>query len=214
MNPIIFLVLFAGYLIGSFPTAYLLGKIIRGIDIREHGSGNVGATNVLRVLGKKWGIIALLADIFKGALAVLTAILFLSPNSSPYYSWILLAAGIAAILGHLFPVWLKFKGGKGVAVGAGIFFVLTPLEMSICFIVFILILVLTRYVSLASMITALTLPVLIYLNLSGDAWSIIQPFFIVSLIIALLIVVMHGKNLQRLIAGTENKIFSSKKDAN
>ncbi|MDH5680165.1 MAG: glycerol-3-phosphate acyltransferase, partial [Spirochaetota bacterium] len=116
----IIIVITMSYFVGTIPTAYIFGKIVKGIDIREHGSGNVGATNVLRVLGKTWGIICLLFDIFKGALGPFLAALLLEDMES-HKSWMLLASVAMVFFGHLFPVWLKFKGGKGAAVTAGSF---------------------------------------------------------------------------------------------
>ncbi|MDH4128707.1 MAG: glycerol-3-phosphate 1-O-acyltransferase PlsY [Spirochaetota bacterium] len=199
------------YLLGSLPTAFLIGKIAKGIDIRTHGSGNVGATNAFRVLGKRWGVLSLVIDIVKGSLAVFVTKLFVS--DSIYLSWILLGSGLMAFLGHLFPLWLRFKGGKGVAVAAGVFFFLLPIETGITLLFFIVIVSVTRYVSLGSILSAGVLPILIYFNISyfNKTWVTDYPYFIIACIISLGVIIMHSKNIKRLVEGSESKIFSSDK---
>ena len=203
------LITIISYLCGSLPTAYIAGKLIKGIDIRQHGSGNVGATNVFRVLGTKWGIFVLVVDIVKGGLAVYIAqIIWLS--TFPLASSVWLGSGVIAFLGHLFPVWLHFKGGKGVAVATGMFLVLKPLELGSAILFFLIVLFIGRYVSLASMLSGLFLTIMVYLNLLAQPMSLLQPFLIVTPMIAILIIVMHRKNMKRLINGEENKIFVPK----
>ncbi len=206
-----FILLFAmSYVLGSFPSAYLAGKLIKNIDIRDHGSGNVGATNVFRVLGKTWGIVTLSVDILKGSLAIILAKSILSVDHE-YGSLILLACGLMAFLGHLFPVWLKFKGGKGVAVGAGVFLVLIPVEMGVILTFFVIVVALTRYVSLGSVLSALFLPLSVYLNPLREQDSDLYPYLIAASVIALAVLVMHWGNIKRLVKGEEHKItFRSK----
>ncbi|GMT48726.1 MAG: glycerol-3-phosphate acyltransferase [bacterium] len=204
------LLLVMSYALGSFPSAYLAGKLIKNIDIREHGSGNVGATNVFRVLGKTWGIVTLAVDILKGSLAIILAKSILSTDQE-YGSWILLAFGLMAFLGHLFPVWLKFKGGKGVAVGAGVFLALIPVEMGFILTFFVLVVALTRYVSLGSVLSALFLPLSVYLNPLREQDNDLYPYLIATSVIALAVLVMHWGNIKRLLRGEEHKIsFRSK----
>lgn len=208
MNQEILITIIFAYLMGSIPTAYLLGKWIKNIDIREHGSGNVGATNVFRVLGKKWGIIALLVDVLKGAIAVLFSIYFLGDDNS---SWYYLLAMAFSFLGHLFPIWLKFKGGKGVAVAGGAFLVLKPLEVCLVILVFLITVTISRYVSLGSILASFFFPIFVYLNFTDQNSELLTPYIIISIIIALAIILMHKKNIKRLIDGNENKIFSKTK---
>ncbi len=204
------LLLTLSYGLGSFPTAYLAGRLIKNIDIRDHGSGNVGATNVFRVLGKTWGIVTLFVDILKGSLTIILAKSIL-PTDQEYGSWILLACGLIAFLGHIFPVWLKFKGGKGVAVGAGVFLVLIPVEMGVILTFFVLIVALTRYVSLGSVLSALFLPLLVYLNPLREKGNDLYIYLIATSVIALAVLVMHRDNTMRLLRGEEHKItFRSK----
>ncbi len=205
----IFLSYITSYLLGSLPTAYILGKLVKGIDIRQHGSGNIGATNVFRTLGTTWGIITFLIDFLKGTLAIFLSEVIMGQGDFNL-SWILLGSGFFAFLGHLFPVWLKFKGGKGVATTAGVFIYLTPFELGLTLIIFLVIVGITRYVSLGSITSAIAFPVLLLINIRQIPFEQQYPFIIVAFIFGILVVVMHTKNIKRLIIGTENKIFSSK----
>ncbi len=204
------LLLTLSYGLGSFPSAYLAGRLVKNIDIRDHGSGNVGATNVFRVLGKTWGIVTLFVDILKGSLTIILAKAIL-PIDQEYGSWILLACGLIAFLGHIFPVWLKFKGGKGVAVGAGVFLVLIPVEMGVILTFFALVVGLTRYVSLGSVLSAFFLPFSVYLNPLREQDNDLYPYLIAASVIALAVLIMHRDNIKRLLRGEEHKItFGSK----
>jgi len=196
MEPAVALVL--SYLSGSIPFAAIAGKL-RGVDLRKHGSGNLGATNVFRVLGWKIGIAVFLADALKGALPVF----FLPPRIvSPRdpVVWAI-ACGIAAIAGHVRPIFLGLrKGGKGVATAAGVFFALAPIPMAITFAVFVGVVLGTGYVSLGSLISAIVLPGLLLVTLGPKT-----PLFIVSVVIALFVFWTHRTNIGRLRRGEEHR---------
>lgn len=190
------LVLFVvgAYLFGAIPTSYIVGRVARGIDLREQGSKNLGATNVFRVLGWRYAVPVALFDILKGALPVWCAVRW-----APSPAWAPLACGVAAVLGHVFSPYVGFKGGKGVATAAGVFLGFTPLAMLIALGVWGVTLWLSGYVSLSSIVAALSFP----------AWIIVtggwRPVFWASIPIALFIVYAHRANLGRLLAGTENR---------
>ncbi len=205
------IVLFVGYLFGSFPSGYVVGKC-KGIDIRQHGSGNIGATNVVRTMGKKWGVLVFALDVLKGILGVRIAIAVFSPAANlvneaglPLDQYLGITAGFGCFLGHCFPVWLGFKGGKGVAVGAGILIGLLPLTAVIGLIIWAICFQASRYVSLASIIAAISLPITTRL-LQGY----LSPLFWFTLILALIAIWRHRGNMQRLLAGTESR-FERKK---
>ena len=185
------------YLLGSIPFGLILARQLGGHDVRKTGSGNIGATNVARVVGPAAGILTLLLDVGKGALAVWLA---------GRYSGL---AGIAALLGHCFPIWLKFKGGKGVATALGVFFVLAPLAALGAVLFFCAVVVMWRYVSLGSVSAAAVMPLLVYFFWApGHAPPLVVIFG--TLFAAALVVVKHDTNLQRLVDGTEPK-FSLRK---
>jgi acyl phosphate:glycerol-3-phosphate acyltransferase len=191
------------YLIGSFPTGYVAGRIA-GIDIRTVGSGNVGATNVLRALGKRFGYPVFLIDFAKGLAAVLLSRL-VAKNAGSNENSIELAAtlaGICAVLGHTFPLWLKFSGGKGVATSIGALFALMPLAAAIMCIVWIATFEITRYVSLASVIAAIALPISVAVMFFLKHLNT-QVLLYFSLCLAAVVVVRHRSNLSRLAKGTE-----------
>lgn len=195
----------AAYLLGSIPTAYIFGKVFKNIDIREHGSGNVGATNTFRTIGKIPALIVLLIDSAKGLLAVTVIPMFLEkmltqPISS-YSVNIFVLLGAAAITGHVWPVFLSFKGGKGVATTAGVMLGLSPVIFVTCFIVWLAAFLAWRYVSLASVITATALPV-VTLIFSKDIFMI---FF--TSVICFVGVFKHRSNIKRLFQGTEKKLI-------
>ena len=188
------------YIIGSIPFAYIYGKIFRKIDIREHGSGNVGATNVLRILGTKAGIIVLLLDILKGFIPV-----FIITIIYPQTQWQPVLIGIFAILGHTFTIFLKFRGGRGVATSAGVFLALSPYTITAAILIFILVVVITKYVSLGSMFAAIFLVIThtIFFLLCESS----NPYiFYFTLLLSFFIIYKHKPNIKRLINGTENKI--------
>ncbi len=190
------------YTLGSIPTGLLLTRAIKGIDIREHGSKNIGATNVFRVVGKKWGIVVLLIDAFKGWLAV-TLPFRLFPETFPQTFSIALAA--ATLAGNTFPVWLKFKGGKGIATSLGVFTGLVPAPALITFALWSAVFALTRILSVASLAAAFFFPVAVYFFLPRqDAF---QYFFIMSLFLPFFICYTHRANIRRLLKGEEKRLI-------
>ncbi len=192
------------YLLGSIPFGYLAGRIA-GIDVRKHGSGNIGATNVLRVLGKPAGFGVFFADALKGFIAVRLALWLATaaPDTRPYADLYAIFAAAVSVAGHSFPVWLKFKGGKGVATSAGALFGVVPIATAAIFVVWLLTFYITRYVSLASMIAALTLPVVV--ALLGRPKSLL--YF--SILMTALVVWRHRGNIARLRNGTEPRFSRS-----
>ncbi|MEM9488854.1 MAG: glycerol-3-phosphate 1-O-acyltransferase PlsY [Myxococcota bacterium] len=187
----------AAYLIGSVPFGVLLARR-RGVDIQQVGSGNIGAANVARSVGRKLGLLVLVFDALKGALPVAAVLLLdLDQRVDPF---VLTAAGMAAVLGHCFSPWLGFRGGKGVATSLGVFLVAAPAESGLIIAVFSAVYALSRIVSLGSMIAALALPVL--LLASGGSAAVVT----LAIAVAVLIVIKHRANIARLIRGEENKI--------
>lgn len=189
----IFLTVLA-YLLGSIPTGLLISKYIGGVDIRNIGSGNIGATNVLRAMGSKYGAITLLADALKGFIPVILAILLL--DSPPWIGFVM----VASVLGHTFPVFLKFRGGKGVATGFGALLALKPSIAILLLVLFVVVVIKWRYVSLGSLTAAATLP--IFLALSPDPRS----YFIAGTVVSMLVFWRHKENIKRLWDGVENKV--------
>jgi len=209
----IFVIVLAGYLLGSIPVGFLVARA-KGIDIREHGSGNIGATNVFRTLGKGYGIFVFICDALKGVGAVFLGRMIYEcfntplPGSHYYVSpWIGILGGIACILGHNFPVWLKFKGGKGVATSLGVVIGLVPLAAVISFAIWASVLFTSRYVSLASIIAAIAVPIIVAFTASPADKT---PLLVFTMLAASLIVLRHRANIQRLLNGTENR-FKKKK---
>lgn len=187
------------YLVGSIPTGYIFGRLMKGLDIRQYGSGNVGASNVMRVLGKKYGILTLLLDAAKGIAAV-WVIGPLWGCAMLDFSNIQLASGIASIAGHNWTCFLNFKGGKGVATSAGVFLALAPLVTLCLLAVWSLVAYLFRYVSLASMAASAALPIFLYIFHRPTSW-VIAGFFLLCVSIW-----KHRANIQRLLEGKEHKI--------
>ena len=198
----------AAYLLGSIPVGYLLVRIFRRQDIRTVGSGNIGATNVLRTEGKGLGLATFALDVVKGAAAVLLGAWVAGPvlPMVPQRDVEALAA-LFAVLGHMFPVWLRFRGGKGVATGFGVFLVAAPWAALAAITLFAIVFALTRYVSLGSIIGAGSFPVLAYFTVHGQ-----RPAFFVAVqaIVALLIIVKHHPNIRRLLAGNEHRFGAAK----
>ena len=203
------------YVLGSIPFGYLLVRIFRGEDIRQTGSGNIGATNVVRSGAKGLGIATLALDALKGALAVGLAALvagskynlcgdFVQHSCGSALRLMSLAA-ICAVLGHVFPVWLRFKGGKGVATALGVFCVLFPKVILVSLVIFILVVAITRYVSLGSILGAIAFPVVAYFMQNADWFSLLLASGV-----SLIIVLKHHQNISRLLAGTENRFGGSK----
>lgn len=198
----------AAYLLGSVPVGYVLVRIFLRKDIRTQGSGNIGATNVLRSGGKKLGAATFVLDVVKGALAVLLGWLVATTllPSYPYRNIEALAA-LFAVLGHMFPVWLRFRGGKGVATGFGVFLVAAPIAALGAITFFALVFAKSRYVSLASILGAASFPILAWFTVKGPR----PAFFIaVQAIVALLIIVKHHPNIRRLLAGNEHRFGTPK----
>jgi glycerol-3-phosphate acyltransferase PlsY len=211
-----------GYLVGSIPFGYIIGRA-RGVDIREHGSGNIGATNAGRVLGRKWFFIVFALDFLKGCVPVVLGWVFLTlvrdktllDINPASVGDVMLAAGIGALLGHVFPIYLGFRGGKAVATGLGVLAGLNPLAAVIAFGVFLLLLVLVRYMAVASMAGAIAAPLAYLIAEGGATWH--APYtahFIAFIGAALFIIIRHGSNIRRLAAGTETRIilFGGKRD--
>lgn len=193
-NTLFILIMIAIYLIAAIPTGVVIARLMGGEDVRQKGSGNIGATNVYRVAGKLAGVLTLVGDTLKGFLPLLAFKTWLEPTPTQ-----LGIASAVAILGHCYPVYLKFKGGKGVATALGIFLVLSPKAVFFALIVFILTVAITRYISLGSVLAALSAPLVILL-LNHQ-----QPIFLATLFIAALVIWRHNSNIRRLLDGTENR---------
>ncbi|MBN8861577.1 MAG: glycerol-3-phosphate 1-O-acyltransferase PlsY [Sphingobacteriales bacterium] len=190
------------YLIGSIPTALWVSQYFFNIDIRDYGSGNSGATNTYRVLGQKWGTMVMLIDMLKGFIAVKLAFLL------PFYvadefarTNLQIGLGLAAVLGHIYPVWAQFRGGKGVATLFGLVLGISPWTALCCIGVFLLVLFLTRFVSLSSILASMAFPVfiLVIFNVDNHAYRIF------AVVVALLVILTHQKNISRLLRGSESK---------
>lgn len=197
MNLNIILMICVAYIMGSIPSGVLVGKKLKGIDIREHGSKNSGATNALRVLGLKLGILVLLLDILKGVIPLL-----LAEYAFKIEGIYLGIIGMVAIIGHILSIFLKFRGGKGVATSLGVFLVLVPKVMVIIILVFAVIVGFTKYVSLGSIVGAFLFPILTYLIYGVEKIEVI----VLGIVLALYIIYKHKANIKRLLEGTENKI--------
>jgi glycerol-3-phosphate acyltransferase PlsY len=188
--------LVASYFVGAIPTSYLAGRVFRGIDLREHGSKNLGATNVYRTLGWKYAIPVGLVDIAKGAVPVLV----FGPQASDSQLFAL-ACGVAAIVGHVFSVFVRFRGGKGVATAAGVMLGLAPLSLGVALVIWIIVLKLSGYVSLASIAAAAGFPVAVYLLERPDQPEILW----LDALVAAGIIWLHRANIRRLLNGTESR---------
>jgi glycerol-3-phosphate acyltransferase PlsY len=201
MNEIYLIIL--AYLIGSIPSSLIVSRSQFNIDIRDYGSGNAGATNTFRVLGSKWGTFVMIMDMLKGLIAVKLALLL------PYYigneferTNFQIGLGLAAVLGHIFPIWAEFRGGKGVATLFGLIISISPWSALICVGVFLVVLYLTRFVSLSSILASMAFPVfiLVVFNVDNTAYRIF------AIAVALLVVMTHQKNIGRLLSGSESKV--------
>jgi acyl phosphate:glycerol-3-phosphate acyltransferase len=181
------------YLVGSIPFGLVVGKVFYHVDVREHGSGNVGTTNVFRVLGKKAGVTVLVCDMLKGYVPAVIAAYFFNP-------WLAIFIAAAPVVGHVCSVFLKGSGGKGVATGAGVVLALVPLAFGIIIVVWLLLVLTTRYVSLASLVAALLVPVLVFAL--GDP----LPYEIAAVLATVVIFWAHRGNIRRLLKGTENRV--------
>ena len=207
MNEMMLIVL--AYLLGSIPTSIWVSKAVFGIDIRQFGSGNAGATNTFRVLGSKWGAFVMTADISKGLIAT-SLYIFL-----PFYldnelarTNFMIVLGMAAVIGHIFPIWADFRGGKGVATILGMALAIQPIVALICMLVFLVTLFSTRFVSLSSILASVVFMVLILFIFNEKETS----YRLFAIIVALMVVITHQKNIGRLLNGKENKAPLFKKD--
>jgi glycerol-3-phosphate acyltransferase PlsY len=197
------LLIFLAYLIGSIPTALIISRRFFGIDIRDYGSGNMGATNAFRVMGPKFGTIIMILDILKGIMAV--GLFYFLPfylTNELERTNFMMALGLSAVMGHIFPVFANFKGGKGVATVLGMLIAVQPFVALCCVGVFVLVLYLTRYVSLSSILGAIMLPVSVLWIWNEHELS----YRIFALIVAFIVIITHQKNIARLIRGAENRI--------
>lgn len=213
-------IIILSYLIGSIPTSIIISKATKGIDIREHGSGNAGGTNVMRVLGWKHGLLVILLDALKGVLAVIVvarlhygSIPF--ENATPFddFTLVQIIAGISAVIGHIWTVFAGFKGGKGIATALGMLLMIVTVDILIAIGVFILVVTLSRYVSLGSLAGAIAVPLTLIVrenvfNADIQNYSTVLPFLI---FVSLLVIFTHRKNVIRLLNGSESKISFSKK---
>jgi len=201
MNEPILVIL--AYLIGSIPTSVWISKAIFNIDIRDYGSGNPGATNTFRVLGSKWGSLVMIVDVTKGAIATSLYVLI------PYYltnelarTNFMIVLGLASVIGHIFPIWAGFRGGKGVATILGMALAIQPIVALLCLLLFLFTLITTRFVSLSSLIAGVAFMVLI-LFIFNEKETMYRLF---GIIVALMVIITHQKNISRLLKGTENKV--------
>ena len=214
------IIVILSYLIGSIPNSILISKAVGGIDIRNHGSGNAGGTNVMRVLGWKYGLVVIFLDALKGAIAVvIISRLFYGPlpfeNVSPFddFTLVQIIAGISAVIGHIWTVFAGFKGGKGIATALGMLLTLITVDMLIAIGVFGLVVLISRYVSLGSILAAISVPATLFIrenlfHVDIPGYSTLFPFIIG---VTALVIFTHRKNLIRLVNGNENKISFRKK---
>ncbi len=205
------IIVIVSYLFGSFPTAILAGKLLKKIDIRDYGSGNAGATNVFRVLGWKAGLSVLLIDMLKGFIPVFFIAPYFQPNPDTviYYQ---VAAAVAAIAGHIWTIFAGFKGGKGVGTSAGAFLGLAPLPLLSALLFFVIVVGLTRYVSLGSLLASLVFLLVLLLQKYMFGVAISPVLIYLSIVIVILIWYAHRSNIKRLLQGEENQIEFKKKD--
>ncbi|HLR76747.1 MAG TPA: glycerol-3-phosphate 1-O-acyltransferase PlsY [Balneolaceae bacterium] len=212
-------VILISYLLGSIPSSLWIGKLFKGIDIREHGSGNAGATNTFRILGWKPGIVVLAIDFMKGfAAAWWISKLAYIIGSGPVAiipSWdinpfLMIICGITAVIGHMFPLYANFDGGKGMAAASGMLVAIEPLSVAITFAVFLAVMFISRYVSLASLVAAFIYPITLIIERFIFGMQVDGSVLILAALIGLFIIYMHRENIKRLAAGTENRIGSFK----
>ncbi|MEI6522871.1 MAG: glycerol-3-phosphate 1-O-acyltransferase PlsY [Bacteroidota bacterium] len=210
ITPLNILGLIVAYLLGSIPTAVWIGKLFYNKDVREYGSGNAGATNTFRVLGRSAGIPVLIIDVLKGSISILLVGLISDiPSNSDAFINLQLAFGISAFIGHLFPVFAEFRGGKGVATMLGIVLALNFPSALLAILVFLVIFILSGYVSLSSISAALSFPIFVLAILKTDYPTMV----IFSLMVSILMLITHQKNIERLLKKEESKMFSFKKKA-
>lgn len=218
LNLVIIVIL--SYLIGSIPTSILIARGVKGIDIRKHGSGNAGGTNVFRVLGWKYGVLTILLDATKGAIVViLVSRLYLGnfpfPNATPFddFTLVQIIAGIAAVIGHIWTIFADFKGGKGIATSLGFLIAIITVDMLLALAVFFIVVTVSRYVSLGSIAAAISVPLILIVrenifNVDIAGYHTILPF---AVFLALLVLYTHRANIGRLLNGNESRINLFKK---
>ena len=207
----LFYVFLVAYFIGSIPTAVWVGRYFKGIDIREHGSKNAGATNTFRVLGKRYGWTVLLIDVLKGTAAACLPYFLAQTAFGGYKDEFLilqLVGGLSAVVGHVFPIFAQFRGGKGVATSLGIVIGINPPAAAVCLSIFLLIFLTTRYVSIGAIIASLCFPLVSYFFIHNDT----RIMIIFTILLGTIVIWAHRKNIQRLLNGTENRmnLFSKK----
>lgn len=214
-------VIILSYLVGSIPTALIVSKVVKGIDIREHGSGNMGGSNVFRVMGWKYGVLVIILDALKGALAVIiVARLYLGNfpfnNVTPFddFTLIQIIAGLSAVIGHIWTAFAGFRGGKGIATALGFLVTIITIDMLFALGVFLIVVYISRYISLGSISAAVSVPLIMIIrenifNVDIQGYHTILPF---SIVLAFLVMYTHRANLSRLFNGSENRISFSKKN--
>jgi glycerol-3-phosphate acyltransferase PlsY len=217
---ILLAVILLSYLVGSIPTAIIVSKLVMGEDIRKFGSGNAGGTNVFRVVGKRYGILVILLDALKGALAVIVvARLFYGSipfeNITPFddFTLVQIIAGVSAVIGHIWTVFAGFKGGKGIATALGMLLSIVTVDMLLAVGVFVIVVYFSRYISLGSIIAAVSVPLIMIIrenvfNVNIQGYHTLLPF---SIALSFLIIYTHRQNINRLVAGNESRIDLSKK---
>lgn len=218
LNLIVIVIL--SYLVGSIPTSIIISKMVRGIDIREHGSGNAGGSNVFRVLGWKYGVLVIILDALKGALAVIVVSRlyfgsFPFPNATPFddFTLVQIIAGISAVFGHIWTVFANFKGGKGIATSLGFLVAIITVDLLLALAVFSIVVLVSRYISLGSVLAAISVPIIMVVrenifNVDISGYHTILPF---TIFLAFLVIYTHRSNIGRLLSGNESKITLSKK---
>jgi len=196
------IVVVVSYLSGAIPFSYVAGKVFAGIDLREHGSGNLGASNTFRFLGPKIAAGVLLADIAKGFLPVYFAPMIAAGHAMPDL-WLMYLAGFFAVIGHMFSVFVNFKGGKGIATTAGVFLALSPAAFAGSFAVWLVVMLVTRIVSVASMVGSIALPLMVYLTQRFELSPDDRSLLVLSFAITAVVLIKHRTNIKRIVAGTE-----------
>jgi glycerol-3-phosphate acyltransferase PlsY len=214
------IIIILSYLVGSIPTSIIVSKLVKGIDIRNFGSGNAGGTNVMRILGWKQGVLVILLDALKGVIAVIFvarlhqgAVPF--ENATPFddFTLVQIMAGIAAVIGHIWTVFAGFRGGKGIATALGMLLMIVTVDMLVAVGIFIIVVTLSRYVSLGSIIAAISVPLTLIIrenifHVDVPGYNTLLPFVIM---VSLLVIYTHRKNVVRLLNGSESRISFSKK---
>src|ERR1035437_435625 len=219
MLNLIFLIMIS-YLVGSIPTSIIISKLLRGIDIRNHGSGNAGGTNVFRVMGWRWGVATIFLDACKGAIVVIVVARFYLdrfpfPNATPFddFTLVQIICGVAAVIGHIWTVFAGFRGGKGIATALGMLLMIITVDMLVAVAIFSIVVTVSRYVSLGSVLAAISVPLTLIIrenlfHVDVPGYNTLLPFVIM---VSLLVIFTHRKNVVRLFNGSESRISFSKK---